>query len=76
MATAVSFSMYNWAVAAVGVGTASQFVYLTPVFASLMAVAFIGETFRGYHVAGVGLILAGIYLATRKPKLAKPDAPI
>ena len=76
MATAVSFSMYNWAVAAVGVGTASQFVYLTPVFASLMAVAFLGETFRGYHVAGVGLIFAGIYLATRKPKLAKPDAPI
>jgi len=72
MATAVSFSMYNWAVSAVGVGSASQFVYLTPVFASLMAVAFLGETFRGFHVAGVILIFGGIYVATRRSTAAKP----
>jgi drug/metabolite transporter (DMT)-like permease len=74
MATAVSFSMYNWAVSAVGVGAASQFVYLTPVFASLMAVAFLGETFRGFHLAGVILIFGGIYVATRRSRTAKPGA--
>lgn len=74
MATAVSFSMYNWAVSAVGVGAASQFVYLTPVFASLMAVAFLGETFRGFHLVGVILIFGGIYVATRRPRVAKPGA--
>jgi drug/metabolite transporter (DMT)-like permease len=73
MATAVSFSMYNWAVASVGVGTSSQFVYLTPVFASLMAVAFLGEKFHGYHLVGVVLIFGGIYVATRRPKIGKPD---
>lgn len=74
MATAVSFSMYNWAIATVGVGAGSQFVYLTPVFASLMAVAFLGETFRGYHLAGVLLIFVGIYVATRRRNVAKPGA--
>ena len=74
MATAVSFSMYNWAVSAVGVGAASQFVYLTPVFASLMAVAFLGETFRGFHLVGVILIFGGIYVATRRPRAAAPGA--
>jgi drug/metabolite transporter (DMT)-like permease len=74
MATAVSFSMYNWAVSAVGVGSASQFVYLTPVFASLMAVAFLGETFRGFHLVGVILIFGGIYVATRRSRAAKPGA--
>jgi drug/metabolite transporter (DMT)-like permease len=73
MATAVSFSMYNWAVSAVGVGAASQFVYLTPVFASLMAVAFLGETFRGFHLAGVILIFGGIFVATRRARPTKPS---
>jgi drug/metabolite transporter (DMT)-like permease len=73
MATAVSFSMYNWAVSAVGVGAASQFVYLTPVFASLMAVAFLGEAFRGFHLAGVVLIFGGIYVATRRAAKPKTD---
>lgn len=74
MATAVSFSMYNWAVSAVGVVAASQFAYLTPVFASLMAVAFLGETFRGFHLAGAFLIFGGIYVATRRSHAAKPGA--
>ncbi len=64
MATAVSFTMYNWAVGSIGVRTATQFVYLTPIFSSLMAVAFLGEAFRGYHAAGIVLIFGGIALAT------------
>jgi len=64
MATAVSFTMYNWAVGAIGVRTATQFVYLTPIFSALMAVAFLGEAFRGYHAAGILLIFGGIALAT------------
>ncbi|MBM3502269.1 MAG: DMT family transporter [Alphaproteobacteria bacterium] len=64
MATAVSFSLYNVGVAAVGSPTASQFVYLAPVFTSLMAVVFLGENLRLYHGAGIALIFAGIYLST------------
>ncbi len=66
MSTAVSFSMYNWGVAAVGVRAASQFVYLAPIFASLMAVAFLGEQFHLYHAAGMALISGGIFVATRR----------
>jgi drug/metabolite transporter (DMT)-like permease len=64
MATAVSFSLYNFGVAAVGSPTASQFVYLAPVFTSLMAVAFLDERLHPNHGAGIALIFAGIYLST------------
>jgi drug/metabolite transporter (DMT)-like permease len=39
-----------------------------PVFGTLLAIVFLGESFRLYHAAGIGLILAGIVLATRPNK--------
>ncbi|MSO64333.1 MAG: DMT family transporter [Alphaproteobacteria bacterium] len=68
MATAVSFSLYNWGVASVGPNLATQFVYLAPVFTALMAVVFLDEYLHAYHAAGVALIFAGIYLATTRRK--------
>jgi drug/metabolite transporter (DMT)-like permease len=34
-----------------------------PAFGSLLAVAFLGESFRWFHAAGLALILAGVFLA-------------
>lgn len=66
MSTAVSFSMFNYAIGVVGANRAAQFVYLTPIFASLMAVVFLGERLAPYHAAGLALIFAGVYFATRR----------
>jgi len=37
-----------------------------PVFGSIMAIAFLGESLQWYHGTGIGLIGLGIVLATRK----------
>lgn len=62
----VSYLCYNRGVELVGANRAGLFIHLMPVFGSLMAVFFLGERFCWYHVMGILLIGAGIYLATRK----------
>jgi len=55
-------------VALIGPGRAGVFVNLVPVFASIMAVIFLGEDFRLYHALALGLVLGGIGLS----ELGKP----
>jgi drug/metabolite transporter (DMT)-like permease len=62
----VSYLCFNRAVELVGANRAGLFIHLMPVFGSLMAVFFLGESFCWYHGAGILLIGMGIYLATRK----------
>jgi len=61
----VSYLCYNRGVELVGANRAGLFIHLMPVFGSIMAVLFLGETFRWYHGVGVFLIGTGIFLATR-----------
>lgn len=51
-------------VSRVGPATASYFIYLTPVFGTIMAIAILGESFGWFHAAGIALIFGGIWLAT------------
>jgi drug/metabolite transporter (DMT)-like permease len=44
------------------------------VFGSLLAWGFLGERIHAYHVAGIGLILAGIGLTARSRRMAPPLA--
>lgn len=62
----VSHAFWNRGVAEVGGNTAGLFIHLTPVFGTLLAVTFLGETFQAYHAAGIALILAGIVITTRR----------
>ncbi len=59
-----------------GGSKAGQFNYLVPVFGSGLAILFIGEDFRLYHLFGMGLILIGVYLAvgSQRKKGAKSRA--
>ena len=56
----------RFGVAEVGPRRAGLFIHLMPVFGTLLAIAFLGETLRLYHGAGIALIVAGIVLATRE----------
>lgn len=58
-----AYVLWNDGVAHVGASRAGVFLHLMPAFGSLLAVAFLGESFRLHHLAGIALILAGIYLA-------------
>lgn len=60
----LSYLFYNRGVELIGASRAGQFIHLMPVFGSLMAIAFLGESLRGFHLAGFALIGAGIGLAT------------
>jgi len=62
----VSYLCFNRGVELVGANRAGLFIHLMPVFGSLMAVSFLGESFCWYHGVGISLIGTGIYLATRK----------
>ena len=61
----VSYIFWNNAVARVGPNRAGMFMHLMPVFASLLAIAFLGERLQLFHVTGMAMILAGIWLTSR-----------
>lgn len=50
-------------VALIGPGRAGVFVNLVPVFASIMAVLFLGEAFQSFHAVSLLLVLGGIGLS-------------
>lgn len=53
----------------IGPGRAGVFMNLVPIFASIMAVAFLREAFEIYHAMALGLVLIGIYLSEKfKPR--------
>ncbi len=47
----------------VGPGRAGVFINLIPVFASILAVAILGESFHLYHALSLALVLGGIFWA-------------
>jgi drug/metabolite transporter (DMT)-like permease len=64
MASVVAFICWNRGVAAVGANAAGFTVHLLPAFGTMLAIAFLGETFAPFHAAGIATILAGVLLAT------------
>jgi drug/metabolite transporter (DMT)-like permease len=59
----LAYLFWNRGVAEVGANRAGQFLHLIPVFGTALAVVFLGETLKLFHLAGAVLIFAGIYLA-------------
>lgn len=60
--------LYIKGVAAIGPNRAGVFLNLVPIFAALIAVTFLGETFAPFHALALVLVLGGIGLS----ELAKP----
>ncbi len=50
----------------IGATTAGYFFYTVPVFGALMAIGFLGEALRWYHIAGIALVFVGVYAATAR----------
>lgn len=59
-----AYALWNEGVARIGPSRAGVFIHLMPAFGSVLAVALLGETFRPFHLAGIALILGGVWLAT------------
>lgn len=69
----LAYAFWNHGVHAIGPSRAAIFMYLTPVFASILAGIFLGETLGRFHVIGGLLILSGLILATRAGRSGPPD---
>jgi drug/metabolite transporter (DMT)-like permease len=50
----------------IGPGRAGVFVNLVPIWASILGVLVLGETFALYHAVGLALVLAGIAMTQRQ----------
>jgi drug/metabolite transporter (DMT)-like permease len=64
----LAYLFWNRGVAEVGANRAGQFLHLIPVFGTTLAVVFLGETLKLFHLAGAVLIFAGIYLAAPRAR--------
>lgn len=66
LASVVAFSAWNSGLRQVGAHLGGQFIHLMPAFSTILAVLFLGERLRSFHVVGIVLIFAGILCATLK----------
>jgi drug/metabolite transporter (DMT)-like permease len=55
----------------IGGSRAGVFMHLIPFFGAILAIIFLGETLRFYHLAAFGLILTGVAIASRAPRPIK-----
>jgi drug/metabolite transporter (DMT)-like permease len=65
-ASVAAFICWNKGVAVVGANAAGFTLHLLPAFGTLLAIAYLGESFGAHHAAGIATILAGVVLATKK----------
>lgn len=70
----LAYIMWNRAVADVGAARAGPFIYLVPVFGTTLAWVFLGERLHLYHLVGVALIFAGIWISSRDRRAARVGA--
>lgn len=62
----IAYAFWNAGIAAVGAARGVQLQYLMPVWGALGGVVFLSEPFEVYHLVGIALIFAGVWLATRR----------
>ena len=61
----VAYFCWNRGVEVLGANRTGLFINLLPVFASILAILFIGETLQAFHVIGMGLIFGGMIMFNR-----------
>ena len=60
----LAYVLWNRAVADLGASRTGQLLHLMPAFGAVLAMLLLGERLHLYHLTGIGLIAAGIALAT------------
>lgn len=63
-ASVVAFTTWTSGLRLVGAHVGGQFIHLMPAFSTILAVIFLGERLRAFHVVGIILIFTGIACAT------------
>lgn len=63
-ASVLAFIFWNRAVTQLGANIAGPFIHLMPVFSTILAVFFLGETLTKNHILAILLIFGGIFMTT------------
>ena len=66
----VAYLCFNRGVHLIGANRAAAFFHVIPMLGAAMAIAFLGEHPRLFHVIGFALVLSGVFIASRKPAAA------
>jgi drug/metabolite transporter (DMT)-like permease len=61
----VAYFCWNRGVAVIGANRTGLFINLIPVFAAALAIIFLGESLKAFHLAGMALILVGFVMFNR-----------
>jgi drug/metabolite transporter (DMT)-like permease len=67
----MAYLCFNRGVQLIGANRAAPFFHVVPVFGSAMAIVFLGEHPRLFHIIGFALVLTGVFVASRKPAIAR-----
>lgn len=62
----VAYLCFNRGVLLIGANRAAPFFHAVPVFGAMMAIIFLGERPQAFHIFGFALVLAGVFVASRK----------
>jgi drug/metabolite transporter (DMT)-like permease len=62
----VAYLCFNRGVQLIGANRAAPFFHVVPLFGAVMAMVFLAERPRLFHVVGFALVLTGVYVASRK----------
>ncbi|QIG94951.1 MULTISPECIES: DMT family transporter [unclassified Bradyrhizobium] len=62
----LAYLCFNRGVQLIGANRAAPFFHMVPVFGTIMSIVFIGEHPQAFHFIGFALVLAGVFVASRK----------
>lgn len=62
----IAYTCFNRGVLLIGANRAAPFLHVVPVFGSVMAFVFLGERPQLFHLVGFVLVIAGVFVASRK----------
>jgi drug/metabolite transporter (DMT)-like permease len=62
----LAYLCYNRGVQLIGANRSAPFYHLIPVFGSVLAIGFLGEEPKLFHLIGYALVLLGVFIAARR----------
>jgi drug/metabolite transporter (DMT)-like permease len=62
----LAYLCYNRGVELIGANRSAPFYHLIPVFGSVLAISFLGEEPKLFHLVGYVLVLLGVFIAARR----------
>ena len=62
----IAFFCWNRGIALIGANRAGLFINFIPIFASLMAIIWLGESLKAFHLVGMVLIFSGMVMFNRQ----------